>query len=53
MAFPPLNAKKNSPLPVTETPAVSSGNGGIKTSLKVKAAGAKNAPGLEKNVNAS
>lgn len=39
-------------VPMTETPAVSTGNGGIPASLKIKAAGSKSAPGVEKNVNA-
>lgn len=30
---------------------VSTGNGGIKTSLRIKNAGCKDAPGLEKTVN--
>lgn len=53
--FPP--AKGNRPNPPTppqvtgERGPISTGNGGIKASLKVKAAGTKNAPGLDKTVN--
>ena len=49
--FPPKGASKNAPVPTTETPAVSTGKGGIPASLKIKAAGTKNAPGKEKTVN--
>lgn len=54
MAFPPSKAKGGAPVqPQDVAPApVSTGNGGIPKSLKVKAAGTKDAPGLEKNVNA-
>lgn len=38
-------------VPMTETPAVSTGNGGIPASLKIKAAGTKDAPGIAKTVN--
>lgn len=38
-------------VPNTETPAVSTGKGGIPASLKAKAAGSKPAPGIEKTVN--
>lgn len=38
-------------VPMTETPAVSTGNGGIPASLKAKAAGSKPSPGIEKTVN--
>lgn len=34
-----------------ESPAVSTGKGGIPASLKVKAAGTKDAPGVDKSVN--
>lgn len=50
--FPPKGAKKNVIVVKPDTPAVSTGGGGIPASLKVKAAGTKDAPGLEKNVNA-
>jgi len=38
-------------VPNTETPAVSTGKGGIPNSLKIKAAGTKDAPGVDKTVN--
>lgn len=52
--FPPKKANQApvQPSHVVEKGAVSTGNGGIPKSLQVKAAGNKNAPGLEKNVNA-
>jgi hypothetical protein len=52
-SFPPANAKKNAPVPVTESGAVSTGSGGIPASLKIKAAGTKNSPGVERDVNLS
>jgi len=46
----PANNKPNVP---AENPnaSISKGNGGIPASLKVKAAGTKDAPGVDKNVN--
>jgi len=55
--FPPLKGGRSnppSPAQVTgERGPISTGNGGIKASLKIKAAGTVNSPGLEKNVNLS
>jgi hypothetical protein len=54
MAFPPASGSKKSvsqPANVVSVGAASTGNGGIKTSLKVKAAGTKNTQGVEKTVN--
>lgn len=52
--FPPAkgNQKPTNPPQVTgERGPISTGNGGIKTSLKVKAAGSMNTPGVDKTVN--
>lgn len=50
--FPPKSASQSAPsIPVKNCGPTSLGNGGIPASLKVKAAGTKDAPGLEKNVN--
>jgi hypothetical protein len=55
--FPPKKGNHSSPsapAQVTgERGPVSTGNGGIKTSLGVKAAGTKNTVGVDKNVNLS
>jgi hypothetical protein len=52
--FPPKNASKTVPnVKVTETPAVSTGKGGLPASLKIKAAGLKPTPGVEKINNLS
>lgn len=51
--FPPAkgNQKPSKPAQIVDLGPVSTGNGGIKMSLRVKAAGTKNAPGLPKDVN--
>lgn len=51
MAFPPLKGGNSQPLKVNNVGPTSTGKGGIPASLKIKAAGTKDAPGLEKNVN--
>lgn len=55
MSFPP--AKGKGPIkPVynsVETGAVSTGKGGLPASLKIKRAGTKDLPQIEKTVNAS
>jgi hypothetical protein len=54
--FPPAkgNQKPAQPTQVTgERGPVSTGTGGLKTSLRVKAAGTNNYPAVEKNVNLS
>jgi hypothetical protein len=55
--FPPAKGNSNAnqypnsnPNQMDSTPT-STGNGGIKASLKIKAAGTQDAPGLDKNVN--
>lgn len=55
--FPPAKGNSNATKEPNGYPkqqdssATSTGNGGIAASLKVKAAGTKNAPGADKNVN--
>lgn len=50
--FPPKQGGNSKPLKVVDTATVTTGKGGIPASLKIKAAGTKDAPGVEKNVNA-
>jgi len=49
--FPPKKGGNTAPLKVVDNATVTTGNGGIKASLKVKAAGTVNSPGLDKTVN--
>jgi hypothetical protein len=49
--FPPAKGTKKASIPSYDCPPVSTGKGGIPASLKVKAAGSKDAPGVEKKVN--
>lgn len=55
--FPPAKGNKqsvpNPPQVTGERGPISTGSGGIKASLSVKAAGTKNYPAVEKNVNLS
>ena len=55
--FPPLKGNRTNPPDPSQVTGergpISTGNGGIKASLKIKAAGTKDSPGLEKNVNLS
>jgi hypothetical protein len=57
MAFPPAKGSgspKNVNLPGNDQGnPVSTGSGGIPASLKIKAAGTKNSPGVERDVNLS
>lgn len=52
MSFPPAKGTKIPKVKMVHE-SVSNGGGGITASLKVKAAGSKNAPGVEKTVSAS
>lgn len=49
--FPPKKANVKPNIPSYDCPPVSTGNGGLAKSLKLKNAGTKNAPGNEKTVN--
>lgn len=51
--FPPskANQKASKPAQVVDLGPVSTGKGGIPASLKIKAAGTVNSPGVEKTVN--
>jgi hypothetical protein len=53
--FPPKKASKSAPAVLADPipGPVSTGGGGIPASLKIKAAGTKNAPGVERDVNLS
>jgi hypothetical protein len=46
-----MHPGQGKPVKNGESPAVSTGKGGIPASLKVKAAGTKDAPGVDKTVN--
>lgn len=52
-SFPPKSGGNSKSLKVAENATITTGNGGIPASLKIKNAGTVNAPGLEKNVNLS
>jgi hypothetical protein len=51
--FPPAkgSSKRSAPPVAPEVGPVSTGKGGLKFTLKVKAAGTTNAPGVDKTVN--
>jgi hypothetical protein len=54
MAFPPKTASSTpKTIPVVETPAFSTGSGGLKSSIALKNAGTKPSPGIEKVNSAS
>lgn len=53
MAFPPLKASKTpTPGAPYEGASISKGKGGLKNSIKIKNAGIKPSPGVEKDINA-
>jgi len=53
-SFPPKSASSTpKTIPVVETPAFSTGSGGLKKSIAVKNAGIHPSPGIEKTNSAS
>jgi hypothetical protein len=51
--FPPLHGGNAKPLKVVDNATITTGKGGIKSSLRVKKAGTRPSPGVEKTNAAS
>lgn len=55
MSFPPANGNqsKTKTIPIVENATISTGSGGLKSSIQIKNAGIKPSPGIEKVNSAS